>query len=257
MTARTGRLGAVLLGAALLAACEAPAPRTGRAEATADTTITLALGRRTLVLDGTAGDVTLVADTAVTAATLRLTRRARGATRASAARRLAGVTVSTASDHEMEQVVWRAAPAEGAGVSARVSLPPDAHVVVHLDAGDVTARGLAGPLDVETGRGAVRLAAHAGRRLRVRIGDGAATLGARAVPADALWFVSLGAGDAAVHLPADASATVVATADTLATSAGAVVGQARAGAGARRQLRLGAGEAVVRVETARGRVTVR
>jgi len=251
----TARLG--LLGAVLLAACEAPTPRPGRAEATADTTLALDLRGRTLVLDGTAGDVTLTADSSATGATLVLTRRARGATRASAARRLAGVTVSTAADDEMEQVVWRASPAEGAGVSARVTVPPDAHVVVHLDAGDVAARALVGPLDIETAIGAVRLDDHAGARLRVRVGSGTATIGARTIPPAALWFVSLGDGNGTVRLPPDASATVVATGDTLAMRGGAVTSRERAGTGERRQVRFGAGEAVVRVETARGRVTVR
>ncbi len=252
MTARIG-----LLGAVLLAACEAPAPRTGRAEATADTTLNLDLGRRTLVLDGTAGDVTLTADSSATRATLVLTRRARGATRASAARRLDGVTIRAAADNEMEQIVWRASPAEGAGVSARVTVPPGTHVVVHLDAGDIAARGLTGTADVESGRGTIRLADHAGVRLRVRVGSGAVDIGARSLPPTARWLVSVGAGDAAVRLPADASATVVATADTVETTAGEVVERVAAGAGEQRRLRLGDGEGVVRVETGRGRVTVR
>lgn len=251
------RPAALLALAVAVAACEAPASRPGRAEATADTTLSVDLAGRTLVLDGTAGDVTLTADSASTGATLVLTRRARGATRASAARRLAGVVVSVAADDEMEQVVWRASPAEGAGVSARVALPPGAHVVVHLDAGDVSARGLTGAADVETGRGTVRLDDHSGVRLRVRVGSGAAVVGARTLPPAARWLVSVGDGAADLRLPADASATVVATADTVRTSAGAVVERVRAGAGERRRLRLGDGEAVVRVETGRGRVTVR
>lgn len=255
------RRGAATLAALLgLSACEAPL-QPGRAEATADTTLVLALGTRALVLDGVSGDVRLVADaSAGDTATVVLRRRARGATRASARRRLEAVLVATSFDAEIQQVVWRSSLPDGTGADAQVRLPPGASVVVRLGAGSAEARGLAGALDAETGRGQVRLHAHAGERLRVRVREGAAAVGAARIPTSARWFVSVGAGAVDVALPGDASATVIAS-----TAAGRVavglpladLDRSSRASGERVRGRLGDGEAVLRFETAAGDVSLR
>lgn len=254
---------AVLVGLSgiALSACETPSR--GRAQATADTTLTVALGGRTLVLDGVAGDVTLVRDsTLADAADLVLTRWARGATRASAARRLPGVRIATASDADLAQVVWRGADgAPGFGADARVHVPPGTSVVVRLGAGSVSTRALDGGLDAETGGGTVRLDAHTGDRLRVRVTQGLADVRAARVPPEGRWFVSVGAGDVALALPSASSATVLASTAEGRVTTGAlpvtVVERRVLGPRSRLRARLGEGAAVVRVETAVGDVTLR
>ncbi len=256
------RLAAALVAVALAACTDGSlAPRTGRAEATADTTLTVDLGARALVLDGFAGDVALATDSLATRATVRLTRRARGATQASARDRLADVMIHQASDATLAQVVWRSSLADGASVDARVTLPPGAATVVRLGAGDVTADNLDGPLDAETGTGAARLDRLRTPTLRLRIGSGTATVGAASVPPAARWYVSLGAGDATVTLPPDASTVVVGQsgAGVVAASGLALADVERTGGtgGERFRGRLGDGAATIRVETGAGAVAFR
>ena len=260
MTPRARRV-AAFAALLCLAGCT-DRPRTGRAEATADTLFTAALdGRRVLVLDGFAGRVTLATDSLAMRATVRLTRRARGATRASAAGRLSRVVVTQADDADLYQVVWRTALADGASADASVTLPPGAAVVVRLRTGNVTATGLDGPLDAETGAGAVRLDRLRSPTLRLRVTTGTATATVPALAPGARWHLSLGAGDATIHVAPGASVVLVgqSAAGAVAASGLRLADVERTGgpAGERFRGRLGAGEATVRVETGAGTVAFR
>lgn len=254
------RAAAVLAMAVGLWSCAdgPPVPRTGRAEAAADTVRTVPLKGRLLVLDGFAGTVTLRSNAVATAATVRFTRRARGATRASAAARLEAIQINEASDESIYQLVWRTTLSEGASVDAEVTLPLSAGAVVRLDRGDLAAHNLRGPLDAAVSVGEIRLDSLRSSTVRASIGRGRVATTAAAVPPGARWHLRVGRGDAAVRLPAEASAVVVA-----ATGAGTVtvrglplsrVERQRTGEGSRLRGQLGDGEATVRVETGAGRV---
>lgn len=147
-----------LLGAA---GCDDP----GRHAAERTTEHVVALGARTLVLDGTVGRIRVRESPAAGPATVRLTARARGATQRSAEQRLDLVEVDTAQDDALHQIVWRTALADGlardgrdgAGLSADadVILPPGAPLVVHLERGTVQLSGVTGLLEVEVENGAI------------------------------------------------------------------------------------------------------
>lgn len=205
MTARPA-LAAALVAAALVG-CDGetfPFAR-GRVEATDTHTRTLVLEGRELVLDGFAGRVTLRevprSDDRVVA---RFTRRARGATLASAADRLHGVGVDEAGDGALYQFVWRTTLAAGASVDADVAVPPGTRIVVRLGEGALAAEGLTGGLDAEVGSGPVELSRHAAPATRVHTGRGPVRLTASAVPADATWTLSTEAGPVRLVVPTGA-----------------------------------------------------
>ena len=260
---RHAALLAVLL-AAPLAGCRQsePGALAGRAEATATEERTVALGGRTLVLDGFAGDVRVETDAEATGARVRLVRRALGATQASASERLARVTVETGGDGELYQIVWRANlpggamdGAAGLSADAVATVPPGTDVVVRTLAGGVAADGPLGSLDVGVGAGTVVVGRAASRRIRIDVRAGDVTVNAASVPAGAEWTVETAAGDVDLALPPGAALDLDAS-----TGAGALVDRglgARVPAGAAAlRTRLGAGGARVRVRTGAGTVTL-
>lgn len=260
---RHAALLAVLL-AAPLAGCRQsePGALAGRAEATAVEERTVALGGRTLVLDGFAGDVRVETDAGATGARVRLVRRALGATQASASERLARVTVETGGDGELYQIVWRANlpggamdGAAGLSADAVATVPPGTDVVVRTLAGGVAADGPLGDLDVGVGAGTVVVGRAASRRIRIDVRAGDVTVNAASVPAGAEWTVETAAGDVDLALPPGAALDLDAS-----TGAGALVDRglgARVPAGAAAlRTRLGAGGARVRVRTGAGTVTL-
>lgn len=233
----------------------------GRTEATAVETRSVRLDGRTLVLDGFAGDVTLTADPAATEVSAQFTRRARGATDASAQERLREVTLNEAGDGELFQYVWRTQLHDGTSVDADVTLPPGATVVLRLGAGALQATGLAGSLDAEVGAGTAMLDAVRPATLRLDVGSGTVTVDAAGVPAGAEWTLQTGAGTVTLGLPADASVRVDArTASGAVNARGLTFADERLSGGpADRRFRgtLGDGSATVEVSTGAGAITLR
>ncbi len=252
-----------------LAGCRqgtAPGPLAGRAEATAAEERTVALGGRTLVLDGFAGDVRVETLAGATGVRVRFVRRARGATEASARERLAAVTIEEGSDADLYQYVWRAnrpdgIAEDGLSVDVVATVPTGSAVVVRTLAGGVAVDGPLGDLDVGVGSGTVIVGRAAARRLRVDVRTGDVTVIAAAFPAGARWTVETAAGDVDLSVPDGASARIDAS-----TDAGRVADRGlpeaarvvRSGgpAGERLDATLGRGGADVRLHTAAGTVTV-
>ena len=265
MTSARVALSAVLvLGVAACRSGDAPGERRGAAEATAADERTVTLGARTLVLDGFAGDVRVETDTAAVGARVRVTRRARGATDASARARLALVTVETGGDDEIYQIVWRAntAPSE-AGLRADVvaTVPPGTRVVVRTLAGGVAVDGPLGSVDVGVGAGAVIVGRAAARTLRVAVEAGDVSVSAAQIPAGAAWTVETGAGSVDLSVRPDASVRVDASSDAGQANVRGLSG-ARVEhlysrpAGGHLSATLGRGAASVRLHTAAGAVRV-
>lgn len=233
----------------------------GRLEATDVETRAVRLDGRTLVLDGFAGTVTLTADASATEVSAQFTRRARGATEASARERLADVTLEEAGDGELYQYVWRTRLDAGASVDAEVTLPPGAAIVLRLGAGTLQATGLTGSLDAEVGAGTATLDSTSLSALRLDVGSGTVAVDAVRVPTGAAWTLETGAGTITLGLPARASVRVDAR-----TAAGGVSAQGLAftderlsGGPADRRFRgtLGTGAASVEASTGAGAITLR
>ena len=242
----------------LLSACQpGAAPQPGRAEATAAEERTVALGGRTLVLDGFAGDVRVEVDPAATGVRLRIVRRALGATDASARDRLARVTVETGGDDELYQVVWRAnspggqmEPDDGLRADAVATVPPGTPVAVRTLRGGVAVDGPTGDLDVGIGAGAIVVGRASAARLRLDARAGDVTLAAARIPRGAAWTVETAAGSIDVSLPPGADVEIDA-----ATAAGRVVDDGQ-DAGRQRRVTRGRGGASLRARTAAGTVTL-
>ena len=220
----------------------------------------MTLGARTLVLDGFAGDVRVETDPAAVGARVRVTRRARGATDASARARLALVTVETGGDETLYQIVWRAnaAPSE-AGLRADVvaTVPPGTRVVVRTLAGGVALDGPLGDVDVGVGAGAVLVGRAAARVLRVDVQAGDASVSAAGIPPGASWTVETGAGSVDLALAPDANVRVDASSDAGRVDVRGLAGaQVQRASGSRLVATLGRGAARVRLHTAAGNVRV-
>ena len=262
-TPRLMRLGAAL--ALVLSACEpGEAPQPGRTEATAVEERTVALGTRTLVLDGFAGDVRVEVDPAATGVHVRLVRRALGATPGSARERLARVTVETGGDDELYQVVWRAyspggqmEPDDGLRADAVATVPPGTPVAVRTLRGGVAVDGPTGDLDIGVGTGEIVVGRAGARRLRLDTRAGDVTLAADGIPAGAAWTLETLAGNIDVALAAGANVDLDAS-----TDAGRVVDRGLGaadpadGAETQRRVTLGRGGARLRAHTAAGTVTL-
>jgi hypothetical protein len=115
-------------------------PSPGRVAARDTLTRSLDLRGRTLVLDGHDGSVRIRADT-VERVELVLIRTARGLTAGSAEERLGSLALYEVEGDEVAQFVW-SSRLEGTGVWAEARVPPDADLVVELDAGTIYAAGL-------------------------------------------------------------------------------------------------------------------
>jgi hypothetical protein len=233
----------------------------GRAEATATEERTVALDGRTLVLDGFAGDVRVETRASATGARVRFTKRARGATEASARERMAAIQLNEAGDGDLYQYVWRAGEqTAGLSVDAVAGVPPGTDVVVRTGTGGVAVDGALGSLDVEAGAGTVVVGRAGARALRVEVGAGDVTVSATDVPAGARWTLEAGTGDVDLSVAPGASVRIDAE-----SRAGAVVDRGLEGArversastaGGRLRATLGRGEATVRLRTGAGTVTV-
>ena len=241
----------------------APGLLAGRAEATEAEERTVALGGRTLVLDGFAGDVRVETLAGATGVRVRFVRRARGATEASARERLAAITIEEGSDADLYQYVWRAnrptgIAEEGLSVDVVATVPPGAAVVVRTLAGGVAVDGPLGDLDVGVGAGTVVVGRAASRALRVDVRAGDVTVTAAAFPAGARWTVETGAGDVDLSVPDGASARIDASTDEGRVADRGLPEAARVvrSGGGRLDATLGRGGADVRLHTAAGTVTV-
>ena len=232
----------------LLAGCRdaAPPAPVGRTEATDAEQRTIPLGGRALVLDGFAGNVRVETDETMTVAQVRLVRRARGATEASARARLPAITVETGGDDEIYQIIWRADRPDSIqedGLSADVVaiVPPGTPVVVRTAAGGVAVFGPTGDLDVGIAAGTVQVERATTTRLRVDARAGDVAVSATELPAGAEWSVGTGAGSVDFSVPDGASVRVEAQ-----TAAGTVRGAEPYQTGrARVRLRSGAGDVTV------------
>ncbi|MFN3597858.1 MAG: hypothetical protein ACK41D_11375 [Rubricoccaceae bacterium] len=253
---------ALLVAVLALAACRgSDDDLTGRAVATATEERSVALEGRTLVLDGFAGDVRVLADPTLSEVRLRAERSARGATDGSAAARLEGVTLREAGGADLYQFVWRTEHEAGTRVDVEVRVPPGTAVTLRLGAGDLVAEGLEGALDAELGAGTATATGLTASEVRLRTGSGALEVEARALPAGAAYTLETGAGEIVLALPAAASVNVEAETRAgqvrlgdlpfegprLTTSGGQARFRARLGRGqARVEARTGAGDVVFR-----------
>ena len=234
---------APVAGLALLAGC---AGEPGGAEATRTTEFTVALGARTLVLDGTAGDVRVRTDATLGAAKVYVTTRARGATERSAQRRLDALDIREAGDASIHQIVWSPrdpADAEGLSADVRVALPTGAALVLHIEAGVAELQGLDGLVEVQLGEGPIRFR--------------------DAAPAPGMaWALDTGSGDVTLAFAPGARARLAAETDSGSVRlAGALIDRMPSGQAAAVAVGVAEGEALppdladVSVWTGRGDVT--
>ncbi len=232
----------------LLAGCRdaAPPAPVGRTEATEGEQRTIPLDGRTLVLDGFAGDIRVEVDSSMTTAQVRLVRRARGLTEASARARLPAITVETGGDADIYQIVWRAdrpdvIAEDGLRADVIAFVPAGTPVVVRTAAGGVAIFGATGDLDVGIAAGTVQVERAVARRLRVDARAGDVAVSAADLPRGAEWTVSTAAGDVDFSVPDGASVRVDAQ-----TAAGTVRGvEAHRDGRATARLRTGAGDVTV------------
>ena len=249
-----------LLPVLLLAACQTGGIDSN--EATAEETRAVRLDNRELVLDGFAGDVSVTAVIGLQEAEVVFTKRAMGTTDRQAEARLEDIRIEEAGDGATYQFVWRTdADNPNVTVDAKVRVPLATNVVVRLGAGDITANGLRGTLDAETGAGEIR-ADHL-RSARVVLSSSAGDIhaGAAFIPAEGRWSLESGAGDLLLLLPAAASVRVDAE-----SRAGALdldpaltfsdVRQSGGPAGVDFRAQLGEGQARIEAQTDAGNIEI-
>ena len=199
-------LALTLVALAPLAACGPDGPATE--EVTAEERRAVRLDGRQLVLDGFAGDVSVTAVPGLDEVEVVFTKRAKGATEGQAQGRLEQIRIEEAGDGELYQFVWRTDLEGTVRVDAEARVPLAADVVVRLGAGEITANGLRGPFDAETGAGDLRADHLRTPSLTARTGSGDLTLGAAFLPPEARWTGETGSGDLVLQLAPSASARV-------------------------------------------------
>lgn len=181
-------------------------------EAQSTLTRTLAVtGTPRIVVDGQAGDVTVIAGPAGKV-TVEATRRARAESAEIASRAAQRIPVDIQQSGATVTVRARGGGDTGVGSSSAVDLsitaPARSNVDLHADTGNVSVSDVAGMVSITVGAGDARLA---GVTLvgasSVDVGTGDVTLGGRLASGAAL-HVSVDTGDVDVTLPLAASVTI-------------------------------------------------
>lgn len=198
---------ALLLVLLALGGCRTEGP--GTAEVTAQESRAVRLDGRQLVLDGFAGDVRITAVAGLDEVEVAFTQHAMGATQNQAEGRLGEIRIEEAGDDALYQFVWRS-DLDGTSVDADVRVPFGADVVVRLGAGEITVNALRGPLDVETGSGAIRADHLRSPRVRLQTGAGDVTAGAAFLAPESEWEVETGSGRLTLLLPEKGSVRITA-----------------------------------------------
>lgn len=231
----------------------------GETEQTATVTRGVALGTRTLVLDGFRGNVVLRAATGDNTS-LTFEKHARGRDDADAARLLERITLEEAGDAEAYRYTLRSGDANLSHVDVEGTVPPSTAVEIRLQSGAVRLSGIEGPLDVRVDNGTVEIGG-AGQRVDVEVRNGSVEAGFFRLADGTGVNLRTTNGEVVLTLPASAPAAIEAR-----TGAGDVRVEglsfadrrlAPDGAGARFQGRLGAGSVPVALRTENGSITLR
>jgi hypothetical protein len=183
------------------------------AQASMTRTLTVA-GTPAIVVDGQAGDITVVAGSAGMV-TVEATRRARAESAAAASRAAQRIPVDIQQSGATVTVRARGGgdtSGSGVGTSSAVDLtitvPARAMLDLHVDTGDVSVSDVAGMLSIAVGAGDVRLAGVTlAEASSVDVGSGDVTLGGQLAPGAALR-VSVDTGGVDVTLPLAAAVSV-------------------------------------------------
>jgi len=168
-------------------------------------------GTPRIVVDGQAGDVTVVAGPAGKV-TVEATRRARAESADIASHAAQNIAVDIQQSGATVTVRARGGGDTGAGRSSAVDLtitaPARSNLDLHADTGDVSVSDVAGMLNITVGAGNVRLtgATLAGAS-SVDVGTGDVMLGGQLAPGAAL-HVSVDSGDVDVTLPLAAAVSL-------------------------------------------------
>lgn len=214
---------------------------------------------RTLVLSGFNGSVRLDgADADV--ARLTFVERGRGQDDAAAREVLNGIRLVERGNADRYEYVMRSGQPERSEVDVRGTVPRSTALQIGFQSGAVALSGVEGPIEVNHESGNVQIAG-AAASVSVTIRNGSIQLGLQQLPTDAQVELQTSNGDVTLAVPASASAQLMAQ-----TQAGSINVQdvpfasrrlTPQGAGARFEAQLGAGNAMVDLQTENGSITLR
>ncbi|HMB89748.1 MAG TPA: DUF4097 family beta strand repeat-containing protein [Rhodothermales bacterium] len=218
----------------------------------------VAIGARTLVLDGYRGTITLNGTDDRTAS-LTFTKHARGRDAEAAAKALERVSLEEEGDETKYEYVMRARDPNLTSVDITGEVPRNTNVDIRLESGNVRLSGVSGPMVVKVEGGDVQIAG-AANNVDVEVRNGSIDLGVYRVAAGSTIELRTTNGHLGLTLPASSSTKIEAR-----TSAGTITTEGLTfaerqlnpdGAGARFQGSLGQGGTTIMLRTENGNVSL-
>jgi hypothetical protein len=230
----------------------------GEAEQTEVVERAVALGTRTLVLDGYSGTIALQGTDDGTGS-LTFTKHARGRDDEAAAKALGRVSLEEKGDETKYEYVMRARDPNLTHVDITGTVPRNANIDIRLESGNVRLSGLSGPMVVRVEGGNVQIAG-AANNVDVEVHNGAIDVGVYRIAAGSTIDLRTTNGNLGLTLPASSSTKIEAR-----TRAGTITTEGLTfanrqlnpdGAGARFQGNLGQSGATITLRTENGTITL-
>ncbi len=213
-------------------------------------------GRRSLVLTGFSGDITL-SGTQSDQAALRFTKKGRGDSEDDAREALDDITIEEAGDDTAYRYTFRSRNPARTAVDVEGTVPAGTRLEITLDNANVVVRAFSAPVVIRVQNGRVQVAS-ASSDVDVETQNGDMTVALARVPETARVRLATQNGRIALGLPVDAGARIEASTE---------VGRIRSegldfrsqnlepkGAGATFRAAMGSGAARVEIETQNGSI---